>query len=426
MRASTRNADASAPAENSAISEASDRRSDAAGERCRAENRGSGSDAASAARNTAEQYKQRLHVTGSENPQVSSENPAPAPNPLLTLAAVSMFLVVTGFVTVGAAAQLVNVAFGLWFTEIFIFFGVPLCLVRLTREDPWARARVIEPRLMAIGAGVGVLNFVATTIPLQWFSHLVFPKSWAERFDMSALFEPLLPLELALVALAVSLAAPFGEEFFFRGILQRAAEKRWAPAAAVVGTGFVFSAFHLDPVGFAARWELGIVFGLLAWRTKSIWPGMFAHGAHNAVSISLYLIGRGEPQTEEELPWQAAAVAAGVGLPLLWLAWRRLWPTLERPMPEPKPMEPRPALIGLFLLAGLASFAAYLLADFRGAQLGFTDAFTPVSKPKPDAGTEALEQWSDLQALRKRARSGEVPVSEYELRRAEIRDAGFR
>ena len=72
--------------------------------------------------------------------------------------------------------------------------------------------------------------------------------------------------------------------------------------AGLVTTAFVFSAFHLDPVGFLARFELGLLFGLFFFRTGSLWPGIAAHAANNLVSTgSCTSPRRTRPEAEPQL-----------------------------------------------------------------------------------------------------------------------------
>src|SRR4029079_17933918 len=123
----------------------------------------------------------------------------------------------------------------------------------------------------------------------------IFPDSWVDFFDMSRLFDRQQAVDMALILNAISFVAPYCEEFFFRGFLQeRLARVARSPWPVVVFVSFVFSAFHLDPVGFLARFELGLVFGVLYWKMGSLWPGVMAHAANNTVSTILYLVARAQ------------------------------------------------------------------------------------------------------------------------------------
>ena len=44
---------------------------------------------------------------------------------------------VQGFFCLGATAQVLNLSWGLWFGEIFVFFGVPFVALQLRRAPRW-------------------------------------------------------------------------------------------------------------------------------------------------------------------------------------------------------------------------------------------------------------------------------------------------
>ena len=88
-----------------------------------------------------------------------------------------------------------------------------------------------------------------------------------------------------------SLAPAVFEEIAFRGIifdrLRRALGERegWLVQAAL------FSVLHLSPVIFPTHFAMGLIFGWLRLRTRSLIPGMILHAAWNAANILLELRG---------------------------------------------------------------------------------------------------------------------------------------
>lgn len=105
----------------------------------------------------------------------------------------------------------------------------------------------------------------------------------------------------ALLAVAV-LVAPLLEEFFFRGWMQGALERRLRAAApAVAATALVFAVAHMlqerPPwFGFVPRFALAAGAGYAAWRTRSVWPAVAMHATYNA---SLFV---GGPLLDAALP----------------------------------------------------------------------------------------------------------------------------
>ncbi len=334
------------------------------------------------------------------------------------------------FITLGVASQLVNIAFGLWFAEVFVFFGAPYLVMRLSGYDAFRTAGVSRPWLAgaAFGLAIGVINFFALVVPLQVLSQALAPKALVELFDVSGIFKQQTPVELFGVVTGVCLAAPFCEEFFFRGLMQRGAVATLGTRRAVIVTAIVFSAFHLDPVGFLARVELGIVFGILAVRSGSIWPGVFAHLANNSVSVAIYFATRGS-EVDDELPAWAPVAMLVVGVALLF-ALARLALGVPSILTPPfraedtaRKLKSVPNLLIGWALAGLIAVAALVTVDGPGVRLNLVDALNPLKEPKKGEREGWRQSWDALYALRKEVRSGSAKLNEYEAaRKAAIAD----
>jgi membrane protease YdiL (CAAX protease family) len=354
-----------------------------------------------------------------------------APSSPTRLAIRTMALIFLLFVTVGATTQLLNTAIGIWFTELFVFLGVAWVRVRMSGRDPASYAGLASPPWRAAGFGfvLGAVNFFALVIPIQFAAQAIAPASWRDQFDMTNLFKNQTPLELAAIVAGVVLAAPFCEEFVFRGVLQRGLmPPTLSSFAAVVLTAITFSAFHLDPIGFAARLELGVVFGWLFLRTGSLWPGALAHAANNLISTVLYFGLNGTQSTAEGPPsWSTILfVALSGGLLLVGLiALVRKDPSIlqpvapREPQPEAKPASWR-SVARPWIIGGLAMLGFLALADRRGLVLGWYDVEYHLPPLGKLAGEKQKEQRERLERLRKDARAGKVPLESYRALREEL------
>jgi membrane protease YdiL (CAAX protease family) len=89
--------------------------------------------------------------------------------------------------------------------------------------------------------------------------------------------------------LMIAVIPAFGEEFFFRGVLQRIFTE-WTrnKHVAIIIVAVLFSFMHLQFLGFIPRILLGALFGyMLAW-TGSIWVPVMAHFVNNSIAVSFY------------------------------------------------------------------------------------------------------------------------------------------
>ncbi|KAA3659311.1 MAG: CPBP family intramembrane metalloprotease [Calditrichaeota bacterium] len=89
-----------------------------------------------------------------------------------------------------------------------------------------------------------------------------------------------------LLLIVVILAGVF-EEMIFRGLLQQVLENALDITRAILATAFVFALMHGNPFAVVQIVFLGVIIGVLAWRSNSIWPAAVVHATNNLISIIL-------------------------------------------------------------------------------------------------------------------------------------------
>jgi uncharacterized protein len=99
---------------------------------------------------------------------------------------------------------------------------------------------------------------------------------------------------IMLLSIVLSVIPALVEESLFRGYLQRRFLKRWSPAVAISISTLLFALMHMDSLQhIIAVVPLGLVTGLLAYRTNSIKPGMIVHAVHNMAVVGLASLATG-------------------------------------------------------------------------------------------------------------------------------------
>jgi len=93
---------------------------------------------------------------------------------------------------------------------------------------------------------------------------------------------------LLLSILIMAVIPAIGEEFLFRGIIQRSLiDFKINPHSAIFITALVFSAMHMQFFGFFPRFFLGVILGYLYFWSGSIWVPILGHFFQNASSVAL-------------------------------------------------------------------------------------------------------------------------------------------
>ncbi len=147
---------------------------------------------------------------------------------------------------------------------------------------------------------------ILVAVPLVYYlSHinqqLVLPESlqgleqWMRRTEDEAaqITETLLGVStiwgLLFNLFMIAVIPAIGEEFIFRGALQRIFHQ-WTGNVhvAVVIAAVLFSAMHMQFYGFLPRLLLGLLMGYMFVKTGNIWVPVFAHFFNNAAAVVVF------------------------------------------------------------------------------------------------------------------------------------------
>jgi len=91
---------------------------------------------------------------------------------------------------------------------------------------------------------------------------------------------------LTVNLIMIALLPAIGEEFMFRGLIQRLFNELFKNIhIAIFISALLFGAMHLQFYGILPRMMLGVLFGYLFYWTGSIWIPVFAHFVNNASAV---------------------------------------------------------------------------------------------------------------------------------------------
>jgi len=87
--------------------------------------------------------------------------------------------------------------------------------------------------------------------------------------------------------MSVSVAAPIAEEIFFRGFIFGGLVQRVSPVVAMVISGALFGAAHLDLWSFLPICVIGAGLAWTYYATRSLWVNVVAHATVNTISLAV-------------------------------------------------------------------------------------------------------------------------------------------
>jgi membrane protease YdiL (CAAX protease family) len=139
---------------------------------------------------------------------------------------------------------------------------------------------------------IGALLFVVaqpTILFLGWLNSFVpVPQAMAEMQEtMAEMISSFLRSENVLLmgVFHIGLVPAVCEEIMYRGYVQRAFEKSWGIVAAILISGAIFGAYHLQISNFLPLATLGVFLAYLTYISDSLIPAMVAHFVNNGGQV---------------------------------------------------------------------------------------------------------------------------------------------
>lgn len=159
----------------------------------------------------------------------------------------------------------------------------------LLRIRSWSAfgIRATSPRWLAIGAGLGIVAFVAKGFAVMAYTML----TGGEQNPQTA-FAPVANGGIwAIIAATffIGVVVPIAEEFLFRGVVTTVL-LRYGAIIGVVGGALIFALFHGINVVLPAALVCGIAAGEVFRRSGSIWPAVMVHVMFNLPTIPLMVL----------------------------------------------------------------------------------------------------------------------------------------
>ncbi|WP_020404394.1 CPBP family intramembrane glutamic endopeptidase [Gracilimonas tropica] len=178
--------------------------------------------------------------------------------------------------------------------QVLIMALATLLVVKLHavkgRRKQFLRLQISENtwKVTAIGA---VLFIVAqpTILFLGWLNSFIpVPEFMAEMQEtMAQMISNFLKSDNALMlgVFHIGVVPAICEEIMYRGYVQRAFEKSWGITAAILISGAIFGAYHLQLSNFLPLATLGIFLAYLTYISDSLIPAMVAHFINNGGQV---------------------------------------------------------------------------------------------------------------------------------------------
>ncbi len=101
---------------------------------------------------------------------------------------------------------------------------------------------------------------------------------------MEEVLSPLGSGSVIMSIITIGIVAPFAEEFLFRGIIYNTLKKKISIKWTIIIQAVLFGVFHGNLIQGSYATLLGIVFGYVTYKTKSLWPAVIIHMVNNLIA----------------------------------------------------------------------------------------------------------------------------------------------
>ncbi|NUN64870.1 CPBP family intramembrane metalloprotease [Pseudanabaena biceps] len=158
-----------------------------------------------------------------------------------------------------------------------------LAAYRPLTED-WFRFKFTQPQWIVWGFG-GYFAAVPLVLVVSLLSQKFLQGQGGGNPLLPILTESQNVLPKFLLWITIAIAAPFFEEYLFRGFLLPSLTKFLPVWAAIAFSGFLFALAHLNIADIIPLTTLGIVMGFIYWRSKNLLASMLLHCLWNSGSF---------------------------------------------------------------------------------------------------------------------------------------------
>ena len=170
--------------------------------------------------------------------------------------------------------------------QLAFVLGIPVALAVLFTSRPDLTLRLRRPRALDLALALGLALALNPLVAESrgWIEHL-FPLSQEVKRALQGFGASIPSLGVALAVLAVLPAVC--EEVAFRGYILTGLQRGPSTTFAVVGSALLFGIMHGVLQQSLVAATLGLVLGLLAVRSRSLFPAMLFHVVNNGMALAL-------------------------------------------------------------------------------------------------------------------------------------------
>lgn len=146
------------------------------------------------------------------------------------------------------------------------------------------RLRGVNSRVVLISIIIG-LGIAVVTDEIDRIVEIFFPMPDAVRQAIEAALKIESNSDLIIIVVSSVIFAAIVEEMLFRGFVQTSFEHHFDTTKAVMSSALLFAVIHFNPWWLIQVIIIGVILGVMAWKSDSIIPPIIVHFINNSLAI---------------------------------------------------------------------------------------------------------------------------------------------
>lgn len=194
-------------------------------------------------------------------------------------------LVVLLFISAGSIAQSKNLIIGLLITEYIIVLMPNLAYLKVKNLSFKKSLRL---NTIKFTDAVRIILITIFSYPIAVFFQVIFIGILNSFIDLAPNSVPIPTNSSQFIIgfLVMAITPGICEEIMFRGVLLNE-YKSMGPRRSILLTSFLFAIMHMTISNFIGIFFLGIIFGVMVYKTNSIYSSVIGHITNNSIALSL-------------------------------------------------------------------------------------------------------------------------------------------
>ncbi len=186
-----------------------------------------------------------------------------------------------------------NIILGSSIVTVLVFLLIYKVRKKKVREELKIVKTTISNITIGIGLGLSAWLFNVGALSLVQEAGL-----FKEHFSiMENMVAPLSEGSVLVSLLTVGIVAPFTEEFIFRGVIFKTLNKNISIIWTIIIQAVFFGLVHGNLIQGTYATLLGLVFGYITYKTRSLWPAVVMHMTNNTIAIISPFVLKNVPAT---------------------------------------------------------------------------------------------------------------------------------